>query len=114
MRGAASAVAAAFPILTTVVLAVVLVVAAAIVTVPLCHCALPFALATTVNANLTNAIATISSHCHHVALVLLGILCYCPRSCRCHIAPALAAVVDAALPPAWPLLPSPPTGCHPS
>ena len=61
---------------------------------------LPGALATTVAANLTTACCNISwsPHCPlppHLPR-------YRPCSCRCRVAPALAAVVSAALPPPSP------------
>ena len=39
--------------------------------------------------------------------LLPHLACYCPRSCCCLVAPTLATVVAAVLPPPWPLLLSP-------
>ena len=67
--------------------------------------ALSLALATTVAANFATAVALMSSHRHRIALALPHIPRYCPCSCHRRVTPALAAVVAAALPPPWPLLP---------
>ena len=121
IREAPYVVAAAFPVLATVALAVVLVAAAVVAAVPRCRCHAALALATTVTVNLATTVTTISCCPCRVALVLPRLPHHRPHSCCHSIALNLAAVVVAALPPPWPLLPSSPPPllprnprpCHP-
>ena len=102
MRGTASAVATAFPVLAAVALAVVLVAAAAIAAVPLCRrCTV-----------LRSCHHCHCRPCHHHCRDIQSPSPRCPRSgpcsCRCRVAPALTAVVAATSHLSWPLLPLPP------
>jgi hypothetical protein len=106
MRDTTSVVAAAFPVLVTVALAVVLVAAAAVAVVPHCHSCAALALTTTVTVNLATAVAPISHCCCRISLVSPCLPRYGPHSCCHSVALDLTAVVAAALPPPWPLLPS--------
>ena len=108
MRDATSVVAPAFPILATVALAVILVAAAALcrgspLSLPRCPCSCHHRHC---RPHHRRPIAAISRCRRRIALVLPRLPRYRPHSCHHSVAPDLAAVVAAALPPPWPLLPS--------
>ena len=107
MRGAASVVATAFPVLVAVALAFVLVAATAIAVVSCCRCH-----ADCCSRNHSHYRPHYRHHHNIQSLspccsLLPRLPCYCPCGCCCHVAPALATVVAAVLPLPRPLLPLP-------